>query len=61
MEVKVGDKILFGKYSGSEVKVADEAHLIRKTVTAGANPMALKRGIDKAVEAVIAEITKPSN
>ncbi len=33
----------------------------RKTVTAGANPMALKRGIDKAVEAVIAEITKLSN
>jgi chaperonin GroEL len=32
-----------------------------KNVTAGANPMALKRGIDKAVEAVIAEITKPSN
>jgi chaperonin GroEL len=32
----------------------------RKTVTAGANPMALKRGIDKAVEAVIAEITKLS-
>ena len=29
-------------------------------MTAGANPMARKRGIDKAVEAVIAEITKPS-
>ncbi len=28
MEVKAGDKILFGKYSGSEVKVADEEHLI---------------------------------
>src|SRR4028119_1396101 len=27
-----------------------------KNVTAGANPMALKRGIDKAVEAVIAEL-----
>ena len=31
-----------------------------KNVTAGANPMALKRGIDKAVEAVIAEIQKLS-
>ena len=29
-------------------------------VTAGANPMALKRGIDRRVEAVIAEITKLS-
>jgi chaperonin GroEL len=31
-----------------------------KNVTAGANPMALKRGIDKAVEAVIAEIQRLS-
>ncbi|MGD0264426.1 MAG: chaperonin GroEL [Candidatus Methylomirabilota bacterium] len=31
-----------------------------KNVTAGANPMALKRGIDKAVEAVIVEIKKLS-
>jgi len=31
-----------------------------KNVTAGANPMALKRGIDKAVEVVIAEIKKLS-
>ncbi|MDH7500276.1 MAG: co-chaperone GroES [candidate division NC10 bacterium] len=28
MEVKKGDKILFGKYSGSEVKVDDEEYLI---------------------------------
>jgi len=28
MGVKVGDKILFGKYSGSEVKLGDEEHLI---------------------------------
>ncbi len=28
-----------------------------KNVTAGANPMALKRGIDKAVEAVVAELS----
>ncbi len=27
-EVKAGDKILFGKYSGSEVKVDGEEHLI---------------------------------
>jgi chaperonin GroEL len=31
-----------------------------KTVAAGANPMALKRGIDKAVENVVAEIKKLS-
>ena len=28
MEVKKGDKILFGKYSGSEVKIGDEELLI---------------------------------
>ena len=28
--VKVGDKILFGKYSGSEVKLGDEEHLIMR-------------------------------
>ena len=27
-EVKVGDKILFGKYSGSEIKIDGEEHLI---------------------------------
>ncbi|PYV85670.1 MAG: chaperonin GroEL [Acidobacteria bacterium] len=32
-----------------------------KTVAAGANPMALKRGIDKAVEAVVEEIKKLAN
>ncbi|HVE32239.1 MAG TPA: chaperonin GroEL [Gemmatimonadaceae bacterium] len=31
-----------------------------KNVTAGANPMAIKRGIDKAVEAVVAELKKIS-
>ncbi len=31
-----------------------------KNVTAGANPMALKRGIDKAVETVVAELKKLS-
>ncbi len=31
-----------------------------KNVTAGANPMALKRGIEKAVEAVVAELKKLS-
>lgn len=28
LEVKVGDKILFGKYSGTEVKVGGDEHLI---------------------------------
>ena len=32
-----------------------------KNVTAGANPMALKRGIEKAVEAVVSELKKLSN
>ena len=30
MDVKVGDKILFGKYSGSEVKLGDEELLIMR-------------------------------
>jgi chaperonin GroES len=30
MAVKVGDKILFGKYSGSEVKLGDEEYLIMR-------------------------------
>lgn len=28
MEVKTGDEVLFGKYSGSEVKIDGEEHLI---------------------------------
>lgn len=30
IEVKVGDKILFSKYSGTEVKIEGEEHLIVK-------------------------------
>ena len=30
MEVKVGDKVIFGKYSGNEVKVGDETLLIMR-------------------------------
>jgi len=30
MEVKVGDKILFGKYSGSEIKLGDEEFMIMR-------------------------------
>jgi len=30
MDVKVGDKILFGKYSGSEVKIDDKELLIMR-------------------------------
>jgi len=30
MEVKEGDRILFGKYSGTEVKLEDEEHLIMR-------------------------------
>jgi len=28
LDVKVGDRILFGKYSGSDVKIEDEEYLI---------------------------------
>jgi chaperonin GroES len=28
MEVKVGDKILFGKYAGTEIKIDDQEHVI---------------------------------
>lgn len=30
MSVKVGDRVLFGKYSGSEVKLGDEEYLIMR-------------------------------
>ena len=30
LEVKVGDKVLYGKYSGTEVKVDEEDHIIMK-------------------------------
>ena len=28
MEVKVGDKVIFSKYAGTEVKIGDEKYLI---------------------------------
>ena len=30
LEVKEGDKVLFGKYSGTEIKINDEEHLIMR-------------------------------
>jgi len=30
LEVKVGDRILFGKYAGTEVKIEGEEHLIMR-------------------------------
>jgi chaperonin GroES len=30
LDVKVGDRILFGKYSGTEVKIEDEEYLIMR-------------------------------
>jgi chaperonin GroES len=30
LEVKVGDRVLFGKYSGTEIKVDGEEHLMMK-------------------------------
>src|SRR5438309_779882 len=62
LEVKAGDRILFGKYSGTEIKLEDQDYLIFregvKTVAAGANPMAVKRGIEKAVEVATEQIKK---
>ena len=30
LDVKVGDRVLFGKYSGTEVKIEEEEHLIMR-------------------------------
>ena len=30
LDLKVGDKVLFGKYSGTEVKVEDEEYLVMR-------------------------------
>jgi chaperonin GroES len=30
LEVKVGDRILFGKYAGQEIKIEDKEHVILK-------------------------------
>jgi chaperonin GroES len=30
LDVKVGDRVLFGKYSGTEVKIDEEEHLIMR-------------------------------
>ena len=30
LDVKVGDRILFGKYSGTEIKIGGEEHLIMR-------------------------------
>jgi chaperonin GroES len=30
LEVKVGDRILFGKYAGTEIKIEDKEHVILK-------------------------------
>ena len=30
LDVKVGDRVLFGKYSGSEIKIDEEEHLIMR-------------------------------
>jgi chaperonin GroES len=30
LEVKVGDRVIFGKYSGTEVKIDDQEHVILK-------------------------------
>ena len=33
LEVKVGDRILFGKYAGTEIKIEDKEHVILKNNT----------------------------
>src|SRR5438132_1095357 len=89
LDVKSGDTILFGKYSGQEIKLDGDEFLIMredevlaviegdgtttatvlaqaiyregaKNVVAGANPMDIKRGIERAVEAITAELKKMS-
>ena len=30
LDVKVGDRVLFGKYAGTEVKIDEEEHLIMR-------------------------------
>ena len=30
LEVKVGDRVLFGKYAGTEIKIEDKEHVILK-------------------------------
>src|SRR2546422_1013975 len=94
MELKAGDRVIYGKYSGTQVELEDPvenmgAQMVKevatktsdvagdgtttatvlaqaifreglKSVTSGANPMAIKRGIDKAVETVVAELKKLS-
>src|SRR6266446_649480 len=116
MELKVGDRVVYGKYSGTQVELEGEeiilikeadvitvakeieledpienmgAQMVKevatktsdlagdgtttatvlaqaifreglKSVTAGSNPMSLKRGIDRAVEAVVEELKKIS-
>jgi chaperonin GroES len=30
MELKVGDKVLYGKYSGTEIKIDDQEYLIMR-------------------------------
>jgi len=30
LEVKVGDRVIFGKYSGTEIKIDDHEHVILK-------------------------------
>ena len=30
MEVKIGDRVLYGKYSGTEIKINDEEYLIMR-------------------------------
>src|SRR5436305_56542 len=88
IDIQVGDRVLFGKWSGTEVKIDGQELLIMKesdimgvltdvptaatvlaaaivregaeSVAAGMNPMDLKRGIDLAVEAVVADLVKNS-
>src|SRR5439155_953407 len=90
MDLKVGDRVVYGKYTGSQVEIENMgAQMVKevatktsdiagdgtttatvlaqaifreglKSVTAGANPMSLKRGIDKAVELVVEELKRIS-
>src|SRR5882724_3606628 len=53
LDVKAGDKILFGKYSGSEVKIDDKEYLIMREDDVRA---ALLRGVNIMAAAVKATL-----
>ncbi len=48
LDVKVGDRILFGKYSGTDIQIDEEEYLIlrEEEVLAVLEPAPAKKGLD---------------